>query len=102
MVIVNINCGVEKTMKIIGKKWSILILRDLFDGKKRFSQILLSLDEISPRTLSLRLKEFEKNKIVTKKVYKEIPLHVEYSLTKKGESLHEIIKDLRCWGEEFG
>ncbi len=98
----NINCGVEKTMKIIGKKWSILILRDLFDGKKRFSQILLSLDDISPRTLSLRLKEFEKNKIVTKKVYKEIPLHVEYSLTKKGESLHEIIKDLRCWGEEFG
>ncbi|MHB8443318.1 MAG: winged helix-turn-helix transcriptional regulator [Patescibacteria group bacterium] len=89
-------------MKIIGKKWSILILRDLFDGKKRFSQILLSLDDISPRTLSLRLKEFEKNKIVTKKVYKEIPLHVEYSLTKKGESLHEIIKDLRCWGEEFG
>ncbi|MHB8362271.1 MAG: winged helix-turn-helix transcriptional regulator [Patescibacteria group bacterium] len=89
-------------MKIIGKKWSILILRDLFDGKKRFSQILSSLDEISPRTLSLRLKEFEKNKIVTKKVYKEIPLHVEYSLTKKGESLHEIIKDLRYWGEEFG
>ncbi len=89
-------------MKIIGKKWSILILRDLFDGKKRFSQLLLSLNDISPRTLSLRLKEFEKNKIVTKKIYKEIPLHVEYSLTKKGESLHEIIKDLRCWGEEFG
>ena len=81
-------------MKIIGKKWSILILRDLFDGKKRFSELLLSLDGISPRTLSLRLKEFEKNKIVTKKAYKEVPLHVEYFLTKKGESLNEIIKDL--------
>lgn len=73
-----------------------------FWWKKRFSQLLLSLNDISPKTLSERLKEFEKNKIITKKVYKEIPLHVEYSLTKKGESLHKIIKDLRCWGEKFG
>ncbi len=96
------NCGIEKTIKIIGAKWSILILRDLFDEKKRFGELLSSLEGISPKTLSLRLKEFEKNKIITKKIYKEIPLHVEYELTEKGKSLHRVINDLRKWGNNFG
>jgi DNA-binding HxlR family transcriptional regulator len=96
-----IDCGIEKTIKIIGKKWTFLILRDLFEGKKRFGELLDSLSGVSPKTLSIRLKELEKNKIIKKKIYKEIPLHVEYSLTEKGLSLKDILNDIRCWGENL-
>ena len=95
------DCGIEKTMKIIGRKWTVLILRDIFDDKKRFGELLSSLEGISPKTLSLRLKDLEKNKLISKKIYKEIPLHVEYSLTEKGKSLSKILKDLRLWGEKY-
>lgn len=95
------DCGIEKTMKIIGRKWTVLILRDIFNDKKRFGELLSSLEGISPKTLSLRLKDLEKNKLISKKIYKEIPLHVEYSLTEKGKSLSKILKDLRLWGEKY-
>ena len=86
-------------MKIIGSKWTVFILRDLFNGKKRFGELQRSLTGISPKTLSLRLQELEKEKIIRKKIFAEIPLHVEYSLTQKGESLNEIICEMRKWGE---
>lgn len=94
------NCGITKTLKIIGSKWTILILRDLFDGKKRFGELERSLASISPKTLSLRLKQLEKDGIIEKKVFAEIPLHVEYSLTRKGTSLNGILCSLREWGDE--
>lgn len=93
------DCGVSKTLKIVGSKWTILILRDLFDGKKRFGELQRSLKGISPKTLSLRLQELEREKIINKKIFAEVPLHVEYSLTTKGQSLNEIICAMRNWGE---
>jgi DNA-binding HxlR family transcriptional regulator len=93
-------CGVEKTLKIIGSKWTILLLHNLFQGKKRFGEFQKSLEGISPKTLSLRLQQLEKDGIITKKVFAEIPLHVEYTLTKKGESLTEIFKTMAEWGEK--
>jgi DNA-binding HxlR family transcriptional regulator len=93
------NCGVAKTLKIIGSKWTLLILRDLFDGAKRFGELQNSLSGISPRTLSLRLDQLEKDGIIKKKIFAEVPLHVEYSLTSKGKSLEEIIAKMREWGE---
>lgn len=93
------NCGVAKTLKIIGSKWTLLVLRDLFTGPKRFGELQTSLKGISPRTLSLRLDQLEKDGIITKKVFVEVPLHVEYSLTPKGSSLEEIICKMREWGE---
>jgi DNA-binding HxlR family transcriptional regulator len=95
------NCGIEKTLKIIGDKWTVLIIRDLLEDKKRFGELETSLSCISPKTLSLRLKDLEKNGIITKKIYKEIPLHVEYSITEKGKSLENILNDLRVWGENL-
>lgn len=92
------SCGVVKLIKVIGSKWAILIIRDLMDGKIRFGQLQKSLIGISPKTLALRLKQLEKEGIVTRKVYEEVPLHVEYSLTPKGESLREIICKMRQWG----
>ena len=93
-------CGVEKTLKVIGGKWAILIIRDLCTGTKRFGQLQQSLAGISPRTLALRLHELETEGIVKRKVFKEIPLHVEYSLTPRGESLKELIAKMREWGNE--
>jgi len=93
-----INCPVEKTLCIIGKKWAVLIIRDLLSGKKRFGELAASLSGISPRTLSARLNDLEKNGALKKKVFAEIPLHVEYSLTKRGEDLHYILDQMNKWG----
>ena len=93
-----INCPVEKTLNIIGKKWAVLIIRDLLGGKKRFCQLLSSLSGISPRTLSARLRELEANGVIRKKIFPEIPLHVEYSLTKRGGGLHYILDQMNKWG----
>jgi DNA-binding HxlR family transcriptional regulator len=95
----NNSCGVEKTLKIIGTKWTTLIIRDLCDGTRRFGQLQRSLEGISPRTLALRLKQLEDEGIVNRKVFEEIPLHVEYSLTNKGNSLRYIISKMREWGD---
>jgi len=92
------DCSVARAIKIIGSKWTMLILHNLFDGPKRFGQLQRSLGEISPKTLSQRLQELEQEKIVSRKVFAEIPLHVEYSLTKKGYSLSKIFDDMAQWG----
>ncbi len=92
------HCGVTKTLKIIGSKWTILILHQLCSGTKRFGELQRSLNGISPKTLSLRLQQLEKHGIVHKKVFAEIPLHVEYSLTKRGTSLKTVIDDMEKWG----
>ncbi len=93
------TCPVEKALKILGSKWTILILRDLLSGKKRFGELRKSLEGVSPKTLSARLRYLEKKGIVERKVYPEVPPRVEYSLTKRGKSLDSIIKSLKAWGE---
>jgi len=94
------TCPIEKTLSIIGKKWTLLIIRDLLGGKKRFSQLAQSLYQISPRTLSSRLKDLEKNGIITKKIFNQIPPHVEYQLTQKGKELKNILDQIRKWGSK--
>lgn len=94
-----IACGVANTIKIIGSKWTMLILRDLLEGTQRFGELQRSLVGISPKTLSVRLSQLEKDGIVRKKIFAEIPLHVEYSLTSKGRSLGDVISKMREWGE---
>ncbi|SRR5258708_3790117 len=91
------NCGVAKTIKLLGSKWSMLILHQLFYGIKRFGQLHQALTGISPKTLSQRLRELENEGLISKKIFAEVPLHVEYSLTKKGESLGEIFEKMAQW-----
>lgn len=93
------NCGVAKTLKVIGSKWTMLILHNLFEGTKRFGQLQKSLDGISPKTLSTRLSELEGEGIVKKTVFAEVPLHVEYALTTKGKSLKIIFDQMAMWGD---
>src|ERR1700730_13831067 len=94
------NCAVSKTLKIVGSKWTMLLIHNIFEGKKRFGELQRSLPGISPKTLSQRLRELERDEIITKKVFAEIPLHVEYSLTEKGKSLRGVFRSLENWGNK--
>ena len=91
-------CPVERTLSVINGKWTLLILRDLLDGTKRFGELRRSLEGISPRTLSQRLRELEGQGIVSRVVYAEVPPRVEYSLTEKGNSLGDILEQMKVWG----
>lgn len=95
------KCCVEKTLKIIGSKWTMLIIHNLFDKAKRFGELQRALSPISPKTLTQRLQELEKHGVVRRQVFAEVPLHVEYSLTKKGESLRQIFNQMAEWGERY-
>lgn len=98
----NQTCPVERTLRIIGSKWTILIIRDLLEGTKRFGELRKSIAGISPRTLSDRLKSLEKEGIITRKIYPEVPPRVEYSLTKRGRGLTSIIMSMKEWGKAAG
>jgi DNA-binding HxlR family transcriptional regulator len=94
----NIECTVERTLEVIGGKWTTLILRDLLQDTKRFGELRANLTGISPKTLTDRLRGLEDEGIVTRTIYPEIPPKVEYSLTKKGQALGKIIDEMAAWG----
>lgn len=91
------NCSFEKTLKIIGSRWTMHILHLLMGGPRRFGQLQETLRPISPKTLSIRLKELEKQGIIKKKIYAQVPPKVEYSLTQKGLSLQKIFMLISKW-----
>ena len=97
----SIGCPVAKTAEIISNKWTPLILRDLVDGERRFSQLERSLHGISPKTLSERLKRLEDARIVNRKCFAEVPPRVEYSLTEKGHALMPLIDCMREFGQRW-
>ena len=98
----NVVCSIEKALNILNGKWTFLIIKNLFEGTKRFGELRKSLNEISPKTLTERLKELERNGVILRVVYPTIPPKVEYSLTEKGRSLDTIIKEMKIWGSIWG
>ncbi|MCG7409220.1 helix-turn-helix transcriptional regulator [Paenibacillus sp. ACRRX] len=93
------QCPIAKTLDVIGTKWTFLIIRDLLiEGTMRFSDLLRSMDGISPKTLSLRLKELEEHGVVIREVFPEVPPRVEYTLTEKGKRLEGIFIELKRFG----
>jgi len=97
----NETCPVCHTAEIISGKWTLLIIRDLADGRSRFCELERSLDGISPRTLSLRLRALEAEGIVERRTYPEVPPRVEYRLTSKGEALVPVIEQMRSFGRKW-
>lgn len=92
-------CSIAKTLEMIGSKWTFYIIRDLLiDETLRFGDLIKSLGGISPKTLSVRLRELEEHGIVKRTVYPEIPPRVEYSLTDKGKRLEGIFIELKRFG----
>ena len=94
----NSDCPVCRTADIVCGKWTLLVIRDLADGRSRFCELERSLRGISPRTLSLRLRALEEEGIVARQTYPEVPPRVEYALTTKGLDLLPIIEDMRAYG----
>ena len=94
-------CPVETALVLMGDKWKILIVRDLLTGTKRFGELKKSLSGISQKVLTQHLRIMEKNGLVDRKVYAEVPPRVEYSLTKIGESLKLIHDAMWQWGETY-
>jgi len=94
-------CPVCATADVICGKWTILVIRDLADGRTRFGELQRSLEGISPRTLSLRLRALEEQGVVERHTYPEVPPRVEYSLTGKGEALLPLIEDMRAYGRKW-
>jgi DNA-binding HxlR family transcriptional regulator len=94
----NSTCPVCRTAEVVCGKWTLLLIRDLADGSSRFCELERSLEGISPRTLSLRLRALEEEGIVERHTYPEVPPRVEYALTTKGEALVPLIDDMRKYG----
>lgn len=101
------SCSVARASQLIGDMWVLLIVRDLLSGPKRFNQLQQSLTNvedirtISSKTLCERLRMLESMKIVNRKLFPEIPPHVEYSLTEKGQALSKVMDQIRSYGEQY-
>ena len=91
-------CPVELTLLLISNKWKILIIRDLLEGTKRFSELKKSINNISQKVLTSNLREMEENELLTRKVYPEVPPRVEYTLTDIGYSLKTLLDNMDKWG----
>jgi DNA-binding HxlR family transcriptional regulator len=95
------TCAVAASAEIIGAKWTALLVHDLSEGPRRFSELEHSCSGISPRTLAERLRALEQEGIVERRSYPESPPRVEYELTSKGESLLPIIDAMREFGHAW-
>ena len=96
------SCPVFNTFNIIGKKFSILILRNMiYDKQTRFNEFLNSIEEINPKTLSIRLKEMEKDGLIRRQVYNETPIRIEYYLTRKGKELQPILEQMALFSVKY-
>jgi len=97
----NLRCPVCRTADVICGKWTLLVIRDLAVGCSRFCELERSLEGISPRTLSLRLRALEEEGIVTRNTFPEVPPRVEYALTEKGKALVPLIENMRRYGSRW-
>ena len=94
------SCPVARALDVIGERWTLLVVRDLFLGYRRFREFQRQSPGIPARVLSDRLKKLETSGIVERVVYSEHPLRAEYRLTAKGESLRPVVQALFDWGME--
>ena len=94
-------CPIARTAEIISGKWTLLIIRDLASGVKRFNQLERSLHGISPKTLSERLRSLEEEGVIARQTFAEVPPRVEYSLTEKGRDLVDVIESMRSYGKRW-
>ena len=91
----------QRAMNILGKKWTCIILRSLMEEPRRFSDISAYVHGLSDRLLSQRLQELEETGIVERRVYAQRPVVVEYSLTKKGQALRQVVEAIQSWADQW-
>lgn len=94
------DCPIARTLDVLGDRWTLLIIRDMFMGMTRFNQFLESSSGMPPKILSNRLKKLVDSGLVERRVYSEHPLRAEYHLSDKGLTLFPVIKAIGRWGFE--
>ena len=96
----NQTCPIAQALDIVGDRWTLLIVRDLFLGQRRFSDLLASSPGIPPKLLSGRLKRLEQHGLIERVIYSEYPLRAEYRLTAEGLTLAPVLEAILKWGLE--
>jgi DNA-binding HxlR family transcriptional regulator len=91
----------EHAIQLLGKRWTGLILDSLMEGPRRFCELTATVEGLSDRVLSDRLRELEAENIVERVVYPQIPVRIEYSLTEKGRDLKPVVQAIHEWAEEW-
>ncbi|MBM7651813.1 winged helix-turn-helix transcriptional regulator [Neobacillus cucumis] len=99
---IQVECSIEKALNVIGGKWSFLVLRELFEGTKRFGELQKAISKVSPKALTDTLRHLEEHNVLIRTVYPTVPVTVEYTLTEKGQALHKMIKEMKKWGAYWG
>jgi DNA-binding HxlR family transcriptional regulator len=95
------RCPVDNTSKLIGKKFTTLIIRNMMSNQTRFNQFIDSIQGMNPKTLSTRLKEMEKNGLIHRKIYHERPIRIEYYLTEKGKALKPVLDQMAAFSTQY-
>jgi len=95
------TCAVETTLAVIGGRWKVLIIRELFSGVKRFGELHRALQGITQKMLTQQLREMEQAGLVHRQVYLQVPPKVEYSLTPLGSTLQPVLESMHEWGMKF-
>ena len=85
------SCPIETTFRIIGKRWTVLIIREMFRGQKQFNRFMENIEGISPKVLTERLRELEHFGIIRRKIVSEYPVKIEYSLTDLGKGFEPVL-----------
>jgi DNA-binding HxlR family transcriptional regulator len=98
---VHIECNIVKTLDVLGGKWAFLVLRELFCGTKRFSELQRLIPSVSPRALTSTLRHLEEQGVLERQVFPTVPVTVEYTLTPKGQDLHRILKEMKLWAAKW-
>lgn len=93
-------CCVDSTLKVIGGKWKLIILWHLAKSTMRFSELEKNIPGVTQKMLSQQLREMQKDRLITRKVYPVVPPKVEYSITEHGRSLNKVLRELNNWGEK--
>ena len=96
------NCPAEFTLAMIGGRWKIPIIFHLLAGRKRFSELARAIKGVTQKMLTQQLREMERNGLVVRQVYAQVPPKVEYSLTDLGASLQPVVEAMCDWGEAHG
>ncbi|MDF2503497.1 MULTISPECIES: helix-turn-helix domain-containing protein [Clostridium] len=95
------SCPINITINILSGKWKVAILWHLSKEIIRFNELKRLLPDITHKTLTMQLRELERDKIIYRKAYAEVPLRVEYGLTELGESIRPLLKSMCDWGKEY-
>jgi DNA-binding HxlR family transcriptional regulator len=96
-----IDCRIEKTLNVIGGKWSFYVLRELFDGIKRFGELQRQINGVSPKALTDTLRHLEIQGVLEREAFATVPVTVQYKLTPKGEDLHQILIEMKLWAAKW-